>query len=288
MGKSKKSLKDARSALRPSSYGLLVFIILAIIFLLLFSRTRRDVEPERKPVSPPKTEQPVEKKPPKPDKGRIAIIIDDFGYNLNSVTQAFLKLDADLTYAIIPGLHYSQRFAREASEAGYEIMIHMPMESDGKLHVEEGYILETSMTSAEIERRVQLAIDSIPQASGMNNHQGSKATQDARLMNIVGTLLKHNNKYFIDSRTTAETIAEEKIGALEVPVTSRDIFLDNDSDPLLIRQQVDEMIRVADKRGSVVGIGHGRPATLQVLQTEIPRLKADGYRFVFASRIVRK
>ena len=281
-------MKDSLSALRPASYGLLVFIILAIIFLLLFSRARRDVEAERKPVSPPITEQPVKKKLAKPDKGRIAIIIDDFGYNYNDVTQAFLKLDADLTYAIIPGHNYSQRFAREASKAGYEIMIHMPMESNGKLHGEEGYILETSMTSAEIERRVQLAVDHIPQASGMNNHQGSKATQDARLMTIVGTLLKKNNKYFIDSRTTVETIAEEKIRVMGVPVSRRDIFLDNDSDPLLIRRQIDKMIQMATRRGSVVGIGHGRPATLQVLQTEIPRLKADGYRFVFASRIVRK
>lgn len=288
MSKSIKSLKDALNTLRPSSYGLLIFIIVAIIFLLLFSRTHRDVEPEQKRVSPPLTEQPVKKKPAKPDKGRIAIIIDDFGYNYNDVTQAFLKLDADLTYAIIPGHHYSQRFAREASEAGYEIMIHMPMESSSKLHGEEGYILETSMTGAEIERRVQLAIDHIPQASGMNNHQGSQATQDARLMTIVGTLLKNNKKYFIDSRTTAETIAEEKIRVMGVPVSRRDIFLDNDSDPLLIGRQIDKMVQMAARRGSVVGIGHGRLATLQMLQTEIPRLKADGYQFVFASRIVRK
>ncbi len=281
-------MKDALGALRPSSYVLLVFIILAIILLLLFSRARRYVEPERKPVSPPLTEQPVEKKPAKPHKGRIAIIIDDFGYNYNSVTQAFLKLEADLTYAIIPGHYYSQRFAREASEAGYEIMIHMPMESMNHLAGEEGYILETGMTSAEIERRVQLAVDHIPQASGMNNHQGSKATEDDRLMTIVGTILKKNNKYFIDSRTTAETVAENKMKAIGVPVSRRNIFLDNDSDPELIREQINKLARMAAQRGRAVGIGHGRRTTLEVLSVEIPRLEAEGYQFVFTSRIVRK
>lgn len=221
-----------------------------------------------------------------PPRGLIAIIIDDFGYNFDTVARGFLKLDAHLTYAIIPGHQYSQKFAREAVRAGYETMIHMPMESVKNLAGEDDYILKTNQSSAEVERRLRLALDAFPAARGMNNHQGSQATTDERLMNIVGALLKERGKYFVDSRTSSQSVAEEEIHALGVPVTHRNVFLDNDADPDLIRRQLDQLVRHAVRHGSAVGIGHGRPNTLAVLQAEIPRLKSQGYRFVFASQVV--
>ncbi len=255
--------------------------------MFLLSRGSRGEPPLKERAKPSVVDKPVVKKVIVPPKGKIAIIIDDFGYNYNQVTRGFLELDTKFTYAIIPGHDYSQQFATEAAEQGHEIMIHMPMESMNQLSGEEGYILETDMTSTEIERRVRMAIEHIPQARGMNNHQGSKATQDDRLMTIVATILKQYKKYFIDSRTTAETVAETKMKAIGVQVSQRNIFLDNDSDPAMIRAQINKMADLAARRGQAVGIGHGRRSTLEVLVAEIPRLEAEGFQFVHASRIVR-
>lgn len=268
-------------ALRPAPIILAILIITAVVVLLIFGRGRRDTV---QPVPPPPEKKVIVRPAPV---GLIAIIIDDFGYNFDDVTQSFLRLDADLTYAIIPGHAYSHQIAEKAFAANYEVIIHMPMESQSNQAGEDDYILKTDMTSGEIERRVRRVLDEFPQARGMNNHQGSKATESERLMTIVGSQLKETDKYFIDSRTTGKTVAEKKISAIGVPVAHRHIFLDNDSDPELIRKQVEKLARYAQKHGAAIAIGHGRPNTLAVLRSEIPRLQAAGFQFVFASRIVK-
>ena len=100
---------------------------------------------------------------------------------------------------------------------GYEIIIHMPMESTADTHGELDYILTENMTSNEIEERVEKVISEFPEAIGLNNHQGSKATADKRIMNIVSNVLKRHGKYFVDSRTTSQTVAEGIMRSRGVP-----------------------------------------------------------------------
>ena len=107
-------------------------------------------------------------------RGSIAIIIDDFGYRNDKVSEGFLKIDASLTYAIIPGHEYSQSFSSRAKQKGYEVIVHMPFESRFKTKGEREYILETDMTSEELEIRINKVLRHLPEAVGMNNHQGSK------------------------------------------------------------------------------------------------------------------
>ena len=147
-------------------------------------------------------------------------------------------MDADLTFAVIPGHQNSKVFAAKAEQNGYEVIVHMPMESTNETRGEKEYMLTTSMTSNEIESKVEQVISEFPEAVGMNNHQGSKATSDKRIMNIISNVLKRNGKYFIDSRTTSATVAENTMRSRGVPTIRRHVFLDNENEQNKKRQQI--------------------------------------------------
>ena len=233
---------------------------------------------------PPKIES---KKQKEPDyKGIIAIIIDDFGYRNDYVTDGFLALEADLTYAVIPGHEHSYFFSDKAKSAGFEVIVHMPMENTGKTYGEEQFVLKTDMDVETIQRRVINAFNQIPSAIGMNNHQGSKASADQRIMSTIARVLKDKNKFFVDSRTTVETIGETTMKIFDVPTASRNVFLDNDDDEEKITVQLMKLVKKSEERGTAIGIGHVKPKTLNVLKEHIPKLQKDGYKFEFVSNIL--
>ena len=253
-----------------------VLVLSACILYILKSKTDEPV-PTRRTVTIPKIE--IEEDV----RGNIVIIIDDFGYRDDNVSEGFLSLDADLTFAIIPGHQNSKVFAAKADQNGYEVIVHMPMESTNETRGEKEYKLTTSMTSDEIESKVEEVISEFPEAVGMNNHQGSKATSDKRIMNIVGNVLKRHGKYFIDSRTSSETVAETTMRSRGVPTIRRHVFLDNENQKNKIREQLYKLADKAELKGLAVGIGHAKTNTLKVLKQEIPRLKEHGFKFQFAS-----
>ena len=219
-------------------------------------------------------------------KGRIAIIIDDFGYRNDFVTDGFLALNANLTYAVIPGHEHSYFFSEKAKTAGFEVIVHMPMENTGKTYGEEEFVLKTNMDVGTIERRVRNAFNQIPVAVGMNNHQGSKASADQRVMSTIARTLKDINKFFVDSRTTVETIGETTMEIFEVPTASRNVFLDNDDDEEKITQQLMKLVKKSKENGFAIGIGHVKPKTLNVLKKHIPELQKEGFKFEFVSKML--
>ena len=257
-------------------FVLAVLVLSACILYILKSKTDEPV-PTRRTVTIPKIE--IEED----IRGNIVIIIDDFGYRDDNVSEGFLSLDADITFAIIPGHQNSKVFAAKADQNGYEVIVHMPMESTNETRGEKEYKLTTSMTSDEIESKVEEVISEFPEAVGMNNHQGSKATSDKRIMNIVGNVLKRHGKYFIDSRTSSETVAETTMRSRGVPTIRRHVFLDNENQKNKIREQLYKLADKAESKGLGVGIGHAKTNTLEVLKQEIPRLKEHGFKFQFAS-----
>ncbi len=259
-----------------------IIAILAVTQYWTYKKLREYSLPS--PTEEPSAVEPREVK----TTGKLVLIIDDFGYRDDEVSNGFLELEIPFTCAIIPGHAQSRRFARLAVEAGKEVIVHMPMESTVPTRGEEVYILSTKMTSQEIEARVRKVLEHLPEAAGMNNHQGSKATADSRVMSVLGTVLKEAGKYFIDSRTTVATVAETTMRSLGVSTRRRNVFLDNDADPALIRQQLDELARTARKSGVAVGIGHAKPNTLAVLKIEIPRLLEQGFEFEFASSVMQQ
>ena len=217
----------------------------------------------------------------------IVLVIDDFGYRNDSVSDGFLDLNIPITCAIIPGHLQSRKFAQKAFAAGKEVIIHMPMESSLNTPGEDEYKIKSGMTSEEVEWRIREVLKEMPEAIGMNNHQGSKATTNGKVMSVLGLVLKANNKFFIDSRTTSKTVAEEIMRSIGVPTIRRHVFLDNDDSKDKISERIDEVARLAQKQGIAVAIGHAKPNTLKAIKDALPKLLADGYQFEFASNVVK-
>ena len=219
--------------------------------------------------------------------GVIVLIIDDFGYRNDNISDGFLNLSIPITCAIIPGHIASKKFAEKAVSYGKEVIIHMPMESENYSPGEDEYKLLTSMTSELIENKLIQAFESLPEAIGMNNHQGSKATSDSKTMTVLASVLKDRGKYFIDSRTSSLTIGEKTMISFGVPTARRNIFLDNNNDLDKIEEQMNKLANSAKKNGVAVGLGHARKNTLSILEKVVPGLLDKGFVFQFASQVVK-
>ena len=216
----------------------------------------------------------------------IVLVIDDFGYRNDSISDGFLELPVPITCAVLPGHNQSSRFAKKAINAGKEVIVHMPMQSTITSSGEDEFKLKIGMTSEEIEWRLNEALNEIPEAVGINNHQGSKATTDGKVMAVVASVLKNKNKSFLDSRTSSKTVGENTMRSIGVPTARRHIFLDNDLSIENISKQLDKLVAVAEKKGLAIGIGHVKGNTLKVLEEEIPALVEQGFEFKFLSQVI--
>lgn len=219
-------------------------------------------------------------------KARLAIIIDDLGYD-RAAADAVFDLSFPLTVSVLPHHPHSADIAEEAHRRGYQVMLHLPMESSNGDAKPEAIQLRTGMNPAEATRLLAGMLETVPYAAGANNHQGSLATADARLMATVMPALRERGMFFIDSRTTTATLAYDTAVRAGVPAASRKVFLDDTPRREAVRQQMALAVKDARKVGSAIAIGHPYPATIQALQDELPRLKAQGVGLVFASQLVR-
>lgn len=217
---------------------------------------------------------------------RVAIILDDGGYG-GPETARILELDNRLTLAILPDTPFARQTARDAAALGFEIMLHMPMQTGNNNHNVFPGELELTMTRAEIEERTRDCIAQFPEAVGVNNHTGAAFTADAEKMRWFLEVVREHGLYFIDSRTTARSRAYDVAVELGIPSASRDIFLDNSSDPDEIRMQLNELIQLARSRGAAIGIAHFRRNTVAVLAEELPKLESSGVTLTPASEFVR-
>jgi len=275
----------------PMIYVLTFIIVVLLIVMKKMDDDKKEQVLQEKMVAveKKKKERPDVALPEKPRpevKGMIGIVIDDFGYRNDEISEGFLDLDANLTYAIIPGHRYSTSFGEKAVDAGYEVIVHMPMENTGKTYGEEDFVLMTKMDNETIIRRLNNALKEIPTAIGMNNHQGSKASADQSVMSNVAKVMKENGLFFLDSRTTVETIGETTMEVFGVPTARRNIFLDNEDDEEKIERQLMKLVKRSEELGAAIGIGHVKPKTLNVLSDQIPKLMKKGYEFEFVSKML--
>jgi len=274
----------------------MIYVLTFIIVVLLIVMKKMD-DDKKEQVLQEKMVEVEKKKKERPDvalpekpipevKGMIGIVIDDFGYRNDEISEGFLDLDANLTYAIIPGHRYSTSFGEKAVDAGYEVIVHMPMENTGKTYGEEEFVLMTKMDNETIERRLNNALKEIPTAIGMNNHQGSKASADQNVMSNIAKVMKEKSLFFLDSRTTVETIGETTMEVFGVPTARRNVFLDNEDDEQKIERQLMKLVKRSEELGAAIGIGHVKPKTLNVLSDQIPKLMKKGYEFEFVSKML--
>ncbi len=217
---------------------------------------------------------------------KAAIVVDDFGYNVNNLDSLFAVKRA-VTFSVLPNLPYSKKIASLAYSKGYEVILHLPMESiDSAAPAEEGTI-KTGMSEKDVLALLDKDIVSVPDLSGVSNHQGSKATEDKRLMSIVLSDLKRRGLYFLDSLVTDKSVCHETAAQWRVPYAERDIFLDNENNPEYIEKQMLSLRRLAFKYGSVIAVCHDRKNTIAVLNKMMPELAEEGIRFVYLSEMVK-
>jgi polysaccharide deacetylase 2 family uncharacterized protein YibQ len=223
--------------------------------------------------------------PPSSGAITVAIIIDDCG-QWPATERGFLALPIPLTLSILPYVRYAGEIADDAASAGKGIMLHLPMEPLGRDTAGRGEIT-TAMTDAQITSQTQDDIAQVPAARGLNNHEGSKASADDRVMKDVIDVAKAHDLFFIDSRTNAQSVGAQTARDAGVPEASRNIFLDNRADQAYTEQMLEQTVDYAKRNGSAIAIGHPRPTTLAALAASYPKMQAEGVRFVLASELAR-
>jgi len=218
----------------------------------------------------------------------ISIIIDDMGYRLKEGKRA-LELPGAICYSFLPFTPNGARLAETANALGKDILLHIPMEAERHNRLLGPGALRSDMSQAEMITTLRTALESVPRAIGINNHMGSLLTTQADKMQWVMREIQHHaGLFFIDSRTTIGTVAEEMALEQGVPSISRDVFLDDDLDPAAIRAQFQRLIDKAHAQGYALAIAHPHPQTLALLAAELPQLEQrHGVRLIRLGRLVK-
>lgn len=217
--------------------------------------------------------------------GRLAVVIDDAGYDLAS-QRIYEGLGVPFTLAIMPNKSDTRAAAQEWAAKGMELILHQPMESVSGVGMEDKTIL-TSMSDEEIRNMLRESLDQLPEAVGINNHQGSKATIDYRVMTVVSEELAKRHLFFLDSHTNTTTVADKTSLAYGVPYAKNGLFVDNSTDESEIRAMIAEGARRAKTHGTYIIIGHCRPHTAAAFRDMVPKLLSEGIQFIYVSSLVK-
>jgi len=218
--------------------------------------------------------------------GLIAIIIDDFGYFWDERVSNLMEIEIPMAFAVIPGHEHSKRIAQESLNYRKELILHLPMEPIKQQGREENILLKGKMSEKEMRNIIEAALNGVPGASGINNHQGSKMTGDSKGIKRFLAVIRPLNLYFIDSVTHASSVAYTEALQMGIPASRRTIFLDDSEDIKTIEYRLDELKKKARDEGWAIGIGHVNAKTISALKKEIPSMIEDGFQFVFPSQLV--
>jgi polysaccharide deacetylase 2 family uncharacterized protein YibQ len=293
---SRKRAAPSRSLLRALGGFVLLVALVATVGLLTHQYIRKPTPNTVEPavVEPPES-PPVAKLPPfeiyPPDNlphpeplprpqpppralPKVAIIIDDLGYD-RRIAAKFLALDPGLTFSVLPFTPHTRSIARSIRKRGRELMLHLPMEPIEYPTTDPGPgALLTHMSPDQLIAQLRRDLAAVDGIKGVNNHMGSKMTAESTQMYQIFSVLKQRDLYFVDSRSTARTVGRPSARLFQLPFAERDVFIDHVNEPGFIRHQLDELVRIARKTGVAVGIAHPSPTTLRILQELLPEMKS--------------
>lgn len=203
---------------------------------------------------------------------RIAIIIDDLGYQLEAGLRA-LELPGPVSYAVLPATPSGTALARTAHAQGKEVLLHLPLESIDRENREEPGAITLDMSRDAFHEAFDAALESVPYAIGVSNHRGSLLTRHPGHMAwLMEEIAAHDGMFFVDSYTTHASVALQIASESGVAATRRHIFLDNDRSPAALRKEFDRLTALARRNGVAVAIGHPYPETLAFLERELLEL----------------
>jgi polysaccharide deacetylase 2 family uncharacterized protein YibQ len=310
--KSRKNYSNKRSLFKAFG-GVAILLLLVALAGLLAHYLIAPAKPPRTAAAPPKSaptiKEPIAKIPtfeiypkkdippdkksikvPPPDKKQlpqVAIIIDDLGYD-HKLAEKLCELNAVFTFSILPYSPFQDSIANLSRARGLEVMLHLPMEPIEYPAVNPGPgTLLTSMTPDQLIHQLKEDLKAVPYIKGVNNHMGSKMTAESSQMYQIFSVLKERNLYFIDSRTTSQTLCKSSARLFQIPFAQRDVFLDHLQDAEFIHRQIKELVRVARRNGYAVGIGHPHLITYNILRELLPGLQKE-VKLVPASAIVHR
>ena len=230
---------------------------------------------------------------PPPDRdsskeGKLVIVIDDLGQD-EKIARDLINTGSKFTISILPWLPHSSKIAKLANEKNLPVILHLPMEPKEypALNPGKGALL-TSMNREEIALTLFKDIESIPHITGINNHMGSKFTEDNEKMKIVFNILKKKNFFFLDSLTTSSSVAKKISEEFGVPYIARDYFLDNDRNLQKIIDNIGTAAAAARKKGVAVAIAHPYPETIAALKLTLPHLKEKGISIVPITELIKR
>ncbi len=218
---------------------------------------------------------------------RVAIVIDDLGLSLRAA-ETLLSIPQPLTFAVLPKLTHSREIAEAAAAAGRDVLLHLPMEPLDYPEKDPGPgALFKSMTSEAMAEVLKENLAAVPKAVGVNNHMGSRLTEDEEVMRLILTMLKERRLFFLDSYTSPRSVVSEVARELGIPTASRHVFLDHEPEGAdYVAAQIDRLIAVARRHGEAIGIGHPRPSTIAALQEHLPKLAEAGITVVPLSTLI--
>lgn len=219
------------------------------------------------------------------EKAKIAIVIDDVGMNLKQ-SRAAIHLDPNVTIALLPYAKTVKEMAAQAKANGNEIIIHTPMEAMSSEVSLGSMALKSDMDFAAFDVEFNRIAGSFEGYVGVNNHMGSRLTQNPEAMGYLMDQLKQRGLYFLDSRTIHTSIAADMAKTYGIPFAVRDVFLDHESTPEFVSNALKNVERIAREQGSAIAIGHPKAITMQALQNWIPNLEEKGFELVALSKVL--
>ena len=310
--KKKKAKRDRtlKAGLIKSFFGIAILVVVVVVIGLLVHSLIKTGKPKPSTLQGEKTKkisQPLAKKPtfeiyPKEDipprkplarpkvdvlgkKPKVAIIIDDMGHDYG-MAKKFFSLSDNLTFSVLPYSAFHRKVAQQAHARSLETMLHLPMEPFEYPAVDPGSgALLTSMSPDQLIAQLNVNLDEVPHIKGVNNHMGSKMTTVSTQLYQIFSVLKKRNLFFIDSRTTNESLCKPSARLFQIQFAQRDIFIDNVQNAEAIREQIERLILIAKSHGEAIGIGHPYGVTYEVLRRELPKIEAQ-VELVPASRLV--
>jgi uncharacterized protein len=221
-----------------------------------------------------------------PPVARVAIVIDDFGMNLD-IAKKFLEVPLPITFSILPHQRFSQEIAELAHDHHRQVILHLPMEPQGYPKVNPGKgALFLSMSGDALQQSLSSALDSSPYIAGINNHMGSRFTENAPQMKTVMEEAKKRGLYFLDSFTSPRSVAASVAQQVHIAFLRRDVFLDNNPSEAAIRAQLRQLIRRAKIQGSALAIGHPHESTLRALGQEVGEFEREKIAVVPAGELL--
>lgn len=217
----------------------------------------------------------------------IAIVIDDMGVDRKRSRHMWEDVPGPLTLSFMSYAEDLPEQTQAAKKSGHELMLHMSMEPSNVTIDPGPNVLMTAMADSEIKSLTDWGLNRFSGFVGVNNHMGSRFTEDAHAMRVVLSEVKDRGLLFLDSRTSPKSVGRSVARDLGMPILERNVFLDNDNDVDKVRHQLEQVERLARKQGFAIAIGHPRDATIEALKTWVPDAISRGINIVPISMLLK-